>query len=354
MHRFAADRLAETQRQPGTRLGVIARRQQFAQIDLLARRIGQFDADGVAARHHGDARRQRAHRAGDIVGEADDARRFDARRRLELVERHHRARPRIDDFAAHAEIAQHAFQRVAFSWISVRCSAWRARWRAAPSSRLSDGSVIAARGAARGLCRRARLAGAAARRPSSSSSSASSARGAIAPHWRSAARHGAAASRRHRRAAGIGMRPRRPNSRPSRARKLEHNGARRKPSETQPLVTFLVFVSSVVLCFVLVVVILDVAARKSCRRRRRRRSSAAKPRTNAAAQAGSAERAARGTEPRAAAAWRRRRRRRDRTAAANAPCAAGRRRRPRSAPRRTSTAATRSRSWASRRWPSSR
>ena len=101
-------------RQSGSRCGgvvVIARRQQLAQIDFLARRIRQFDADGVAARHHGDARRQRAHRARDVVGEADDARRFDAGRGLEFVERDHRAGPRIDDLAAHAEIAEHAFER---------------------------------------------------------------------------------------------------------------------------------------------------------------------------------------------------------------------------------------------------
>ena len=101
-------------RQSGSRdagLGVIARREQLAQIDFLAGRIGQFDADGVAARHHGDARRERAHRAGDVVGEADHARRFDAGRRLEFVERDHRPGPRIDDLAAHAEIAEHAFER---------------------------------------------------------------------------------------------------------------------------------------------------------------------------------------------------------------------------------------------------
>ena len=40
-------------RQSGSRAGlvrIVARRQQLAQIDLLARRVRQFDADGVAAR----------------------------------------------------------------------------------------------------------------------------------------------------------------------------------------------------------------------------------------------------------------------------------------------------------------
>ena len=71
---------------------LVLHRQQFAQIDLFAMRVRQFDADGVAAGDHGDARRQRAHRAGDVVGEADDARGFDAGRGLEFVQRHDRAR----------------------------------------------------------------------------------------------------------------------------------------------------------------------------------------------------------------------------------------------------------------------
>ncbi len=60
---------------------------QLAQIDGLARRVRQFDADGVAAGHDGDAGGDRAHRAGDVVGKADDAGRFDAGRRLQFVER---------------------------------------------------------------------------------------------------------------------------------------------------------------------------------------------------------------------------------------------------------------------------
>jgi hypothetical protein len=39
--------------------------------------VGQFDADRVAARDHGDAPRSH-HRARDVVGKADHARRFDA------------------------------------------------------------------------------------------------------------------------------------------------------------------------------------------------------------------------------------------------------------------------------------
>ena len=61
--------------------------------------------------HHGDAGGDRAHRAGDVVGEADDARGFDAGRRLQLVERDDRAGADIDDLALDAEIVEHAFEQ---------------------------------------------------------------------------------------------------------------------------------------------------------------------------------------------------------------------------------------------------
>ena len=140
-HRFAADRLAEAERQPGGGLGILARGEQLAQIDLLARRIRQFDADRVAPRHHGDARGERAHGAGDVVGEADHARRFDAGRRLQLVERDHRPGPRIDDLAAHAEIGEHAFERGRRFPGSPPRSGSSARLARGAVSRLSDGSA---------------------------------------------------------------------------------------------------------------------------------------------------------------------------------------------------------------------
>jgi hypothetical protein len=55
-HRFAADRFAEAQRQSPRALGIVARGEQFTQIDPLAARVRQFDADGISARHHGNAR----------------------------------------------------------------------------------------------------------------------------------------------------------------------------------------------------------------------------------------------------------------------------------------------------------
>ena len=109
--RLAADGLAEAQRQLELRGLEVLAADQFAEIDRLALLVGQFDADDVAARHHGDAGRQRRHRAGDVVGEADDARGLDARRRLQFVQRHHRAGADMDDLAAHPEILQHALEK---------------------------------------------------------------------------------------------------------------------------------------------------------------------------------------------------------------------------------------------------
>ena len=103
--------LAERQRQLGLGRLEIAAGQDLAQIDGLALGVGQLDADGVAAGNDGDAGGDRAHRAGDVVGKADDARRFDAGRRLQLVEGDDGAGPDMDDLALDAEILQHAFQQ---------------------------------------------------------------------------------------------------------------------------------------------------------------------------------------------------------------------------------------------------
>ena len=102
--RLAADGLAEGDGELVLGVGEIGRGDEFAQIDGLAARIGQFDADGVAPRHHGDAGRHRRHGAGDVVGEADHPRGFDARRRLEFVKRHHRAGVDTNDIALYAKI----------------------------------------------------------------------------------------------------------------------------------------------------------------------------------------------------------------------------------------------------------
>ena len=118
------------------RLLEVLARQELAQIDRLAPLVRQLDADGVAALHHGDARRDGRHRAGDVVGEADHARGLDARRGLELVERHDRAGTHIDDLALDAEIVEHAFEqaRVLFERV-VRDLGERPTSSARPASR---------------------------------------------------------------------------------------------------------------------------------------------------------------------------------------------------------------------------
>ena len=104
------DVLAEGQREPAGMLLVGRRVEQLAQIDGLGLAVRQFDADHGAPGHDRDAHRDRAHRAGDVVGEADDARRLDARRRLQLVQRHDRPRAHLHDLAAHAEILEHGLE----------------------------------------------------------------------------------------------------------------------------------------------------------------------------------------------------------------------------------------------------
>ena len=106
----AGDVLAQGQRQPGSAAGVDAGFQQLAQIDRGAPLVGQLDADHVAAGDHGHAHRQRAQRAGDVVGEADHPGGTGAGRRLQLVERHDRPGLGVDDLAADAEIVEHGLQ----------------------------------------------------------------------------------------------------------------------------------------------------------------------------------------------------------------------------------------------------
>src|SRR3954449_10617653 len=72
---------------------------------------GLSPARPLTAGDDGNARRQRAHRAPNIVRKPDDARGFDAWRGLELIECDDGSRMRLDDLAAHAEILQHAFKR---------------------------------------------------------------------------------------------------------------------------------------------------------------------------------------------------------------------------------------------------
>ena len=88
----------------------VRRFEQLSEHHDLAPVVGKLDADGVAARHHGDAGGDRAHRTGDVVGKPDHARGFGAGRGLELVQRDHGAGAHIGDLALDAEILEHAFE----------------------------------------------------------------------------------------------------------------------------------------------------------------------------------------------------------------------------------------------------
>ena len=110
-HRVAADGLAERDRQAMVRLAELLAGEKLAQVDGVAALVRQFDADGVAALNYRDAGRDRGHRAGDVVGEPDDARGLDAGRRFEFVEGDDRAGAHVDDLAFHAEIVEDAFKQ---------------------------------------------------------------------------------------------------------------------------------------------------------------------------------------------------------------------------------------------------
>ena len=84
-HRLAADRLTEAERQFCAAVDVVAAGELFAQINLLTCRIRQLDADDIPSGDNGDACGEGTHGARDVVGEPDDARRFDSRCGFELV-----------------------------------------------------------------------------------------------------------------------------------------------------------------------------------------------------------------------------------------------------------------------------
>ena len=85
--------------------------EQLAQEHLLAPRVGQLDADGVAPRDHVGTHASGPQGAGDVVGEPDHARRLDAACRLELVERDDGAGVHILDLTLDAEVGEHLAQQ---------------------------------------------------------------------------------------------------------------------------------------------------------------------------------------------------------------------------------------------------
>jgi len=108
--RFAADILAQGQRQAVVAIAEFTTCEDFAQHDLFAVLVGQFDADHAAARHGGDTGRQGGHGARDVIGQTDHAAGFQTGRGFEFIHRHHGTRAHGDDLAFDAIVIQHGFQ----------------------------------------------------------------------------------------------------------------------------------------------------------------------------------------------------------------------------------------------------
>ena len=148
------------------------------QAHRLALRIGQLDADHAAPGDGRDARRQRRHVAGDVVGKLDHPAGLDAAGRLQLVHGDDRAGADLDDVAADVEVLEHAFEqaRVALEpgAVDLRSALLRRRRRAGRAS--AAGNCRRARGfAARGIA--AACSRATARRRSDAAGSATATAG---------------------------------------------------------------------------------------------------------------------------------------------------------------------------------
>ena len=91
-HRVANDVLAQPHGQHGLGLVIDLRAQYFAQLDRLAFGIGQLQRHEVFARNGFDhSNRHQAERTRQVFGQVHHLRAFDARGRLNLVTRNHRA-----------------------------------------------------------------------------------------------------------------------------------------------------------------------------------------------------------------------------------------------------------------------
>ena len=107
---LAADVLAERE---GQGVGAVAEAlggEDFAQEDVLAHLVGELDADDRAAGDGGAAAGQGGHRAGDVVGEADDAGGLEAGGGFELVHGDDGAGADRDDLAADAVVVEHGLE----------------------------------------------------------------------------------------------------------------------------------------------------------------------------------------------------------------------------------------------------
>ena len=109
--RLAVDRLAERHRQLRRRAAVGFRLEQLAQRNLLARAVGNLDADGGLAGNAVDQHRLGLHRETQVVGEAGDLRVLHAGVGLELERRHDRPGMDLHDRALDRELAAFLFEQ---------------------------------------------------------------------------------------------------------------------------------------------------------------------------------------------------------------------------------------------------
>ena len=82
----------------------------------LAVDVGQFDAHHGAARNRRHTGGNRAHIAGDVVGEANDTARLDAGGRFQLVHGDDRAGAHAGDLALDVEIVEHGFEQLGIAF----------------------------------------------------------------------------------------------------------------------------------------------------------------------------------------------------------------------------------------------
>ena len=108
--RRAADVLAERERERRLQRVVLARAQDLGEIDDLAMRVRNLEADHRLARNHVDhAHADHGQAARDVLVEAGNLAALDARRRLHLEARDDRARMRADHLRVDAEILELEF-----------------------------------------------------------------------------------------------------------------------------------------------------------------------------------------------------------------------------------------------------
>ena len=103
--RLAVNRLAERDRQLGRRSSVRLGFEHLAQRNLLARAVGNLDADGRFAGNAIDQDRFGLHREAEVVGQAGDFRVLHAGVRLELERRHDGTRMDLHNAALDRELA---------------------------------------------------------------------------------------------------------------------------------------------------------------------------------------------------------------------------------------------------------